>query len=203
MTITWYGHSCFKVASSEGSAVLDPYSEGSVPGLCLPPLEADIVLCSHSHADHYAPDAVKLTGQYPELRVERLGSWHDDAKGEKRGANTITIIEMAGFRIAHLGDLGHELTAGQIRAIGSLDALMIPVGGYYTIDAAAAKRVADAIGATVTIPMHYRGEGFGSDVLAPVSDFAALCDNVEYADGNSITLARGGPKKTVVLKLVR
>jgi L-ascorbate metabolism protein UlaG (beta-lactamase superfamily) len=183
--------------------ILDPYAEGSVPGLSLPPLMADAVLFSHSHPDHYTDKAVGLTGEMAELKIEQLGSWHDDVQGEKRGANTITILAGDGFRIAHLGDLGHELTAGQIKAIGSLDALMIPVGGYYTIDAATAKRVADAIGATVTIPMHYGGEGFGFDVLAPVSDFAALCGDVEYADGNSITLTRGGPKKTVILKLVK
>jgi L-ascorbate metabolism protein UlaG (beta-lactamase superfamily) len=78
---------------------------------------------------------------------------------------------------------------------------MIPVGGYYTIDAAAAKRVADAVGAAVTIPMHYRGEGFGFDVIAPVTDFAALCDNVEYAEGNSLELKRGGTGRTVILKV--
>ncbi|HBR08808.1 MAG TPA: Zn-dependent hydrolase [Clostridiales bacterium] len=202
MKITWYGHACFKLEFQSGSVVLDPYSEGSVPGLSLPPLEADIVLCSHGHADHGAAETVKLTGRTPALRVERLDAWHDEVKGEKRGANTIHIIEGDGLRAAHLGDLGHELTPGQIGAIGRLDALMIPVGGYYTIDAAAAKRTADAIGATVTIPMHYRGDGFGYEVLTPVSDFAALCDNVEYAE-SSIVLKSGGSRKTIVFKLVK
>lgn len=201
MKITWYGHSCYKIGTPEGTVVIDPYTEGSVPGLRLPPLTADIVLCSHGHRDHCHPESVGLTGADTGLTIERLASWHDDDGGEKRGPNTIHIIEADGFRAAHLGDLGHELSAGQVKAIGRLDALMIPVGGHYTIDAATAKRVADAIGAAVTIPMHYRGEGYGFDVIAPVSDFAALCDNVEYSEGNSITLSRGGPKRTVVLKV--
>ncbi|NCB51120.1 MAG: Zn-dependent hydrolase [Clostridia bacterium] len=201
MKITWYGHACFKIEAPEGSVVIDPYTEGSVPGLMLPPLSADIVLCSHGHRDHCHPESVALTGADTGLTVERLASWHDAAGGGKRGPNTIHIIESDGFRIAHLGDLGHELTAGQVRAIGKLDALMIPVGGHYTIDAATAKRVADAIGAGVTIPMHYRGESFGFDVIAPVSDFTALCDNVEYAEGNSIELIHEDRKRTVVLKV--
>lgn len=203
MTITWYGHSCFKIAAPEGSVVLDPYAADSVPGLRLPQITADIVLCSHVHRDHGAADLVSLTGEDTELRVERLGSWHDDARGEKRGGNTIHIIEGDGFRVAHLGDLGHELSEGQIRALGRLDALMIPVGGYYTIGPAAAKRVADAVGAAVTIPMHYRGENFGYDVTGTVEEFAALCGNAEYAGGNSLTLTHGGPRRIIILKLVK
>jgi L-ascorbate metabolism protein UlaG (beta-lactamase superfamily) len=95
------------------------------------------------------------------------------------------------------------LRDNEINALGRLDALMIPVGGYYTIDAATAKRIADTIGAAVTIPMHYRSESFGYDVISPVSDFAALCAGVEYAEGNSVELTHGGAKKTIIMKLVK
>jgi L-ascorbate metabolism protein UlaG (beta-lactamase superfamily) len=203
MKITWCGHSCFKIESPSGSIVIDPYTKGSVPGLTLPPLDADLVLCSHGHPDHSAENAVRLTGKQPDFKVERLCSWHDDEGGKKRGGNIIHIIEADGFRVAHLGDLGHELTDSALKDLGRLDALMIPVGGHFTINAETAKRVADAIGATVTIPMHYRGEGFGYDVISPVSDFAALCDNVEYAESSSIVLTGGDTKKTMILKLVR
>jgi L-ascorbate metabolism protein UlaG (beta-lactamase superfamily) len=63
MKITWYGHSCFRIEAPEGSVVIDPYTEGSVPGLRLPPLSADIVLCSHGHRDHCHPESVDLTGR--------------------------------------------------------------------------------------------------------------------------------------------
>ena len=52
MKITWYGHSCFKVESKEGSIVFDPYAPGKVPGLELPKITADAVICSHGHGDH-------------------------------------------------------------------------------------------------------------------------------------------------------
>ena len=44
MKLTWYGHSCFLLETAEGSVVFDPYAPGSVPGLKLPPLRADLVL---------------------------------------------------------------------------------------------------------------------------------------------------------------
>ena len=181
--------------------MLDPYSEGSVPGLTLPPLMADFVLCSHGHADHNAEGAVQLSSRSPDFTTEQLSAWHDDVRGAKRGATAINIMACDGFRVAHLGDLGCELTAGQLRVLQGVDALLIPVGGYYTIDAKAARAIADEIGAAVTIPMHYRGEGFGYAELATVDEFAALSENVVYAEGSSIELKRFDEgKKTVILK---
>ena len=201
MKLTWYGHSCFKMETQGGSLVLDPYAAGSVPGLTLPPLTADAVLCSHGHADHSAAEAVKLTGRSPDFTAERLCAWHDDVRGAKRGDTALTVVVWDGFRVAHLGDLGCALTAEQLRILRGVDALLLPVGGYYTIDAPAAQAMADEIGAAVTIPMHYRGEGFGYGEIATVDEFAALSENVVYAQGSSVELRRfDGTKKTVILK---
>ncbi len=200
MLITWYGHSCFKLESDSGSVVLDPYSNGSVPGLTLPrDILADTVIYSHSHADHNAEGLVGVTGtESADVRCETLYTWHDEVQGKKRGMNTVNVIMIDGLRVAHLGDIGCELTAGQISCLGRLDALMIPVGGYYTIDAAQAKALADRIGAGVTIPMHYRGEGFGLAEIGTVEDFTRLCGDVERLDGSVFELKKHGGKKTVV-----
>ena len=56
--LRWYGHSCFRLDFGEGGSVIfDPYAKGSVPGAELPKKpEADLVFCSHDHADHNAAD---------------------------------------------------------------------------------------------------------------------------------------------------
>ena len=201
MKLTWYGHSCFMIESRAGRVVFDPYADGSVPGLTLKPLTADLVLCSHGHADHAGEDKVTLTGEQTDYTVETLGCWHDDANGQKRGENLIRIVSGGGARVCHLGDVGHMLSKGQIKAIGHVDALLIPVGGFYTIDAATARELADAIDAQLVIPMHYRGEGFGYDVIETVQPFLDLTKNVEFAEGSSIELPDFGAPRTVVLKL--
>lgn len=201
MKLTWYGHSCFMIESRAGRVVFDPYSDGSVPGLSLPQLTADLVLCSHGHADHAGEEKVTLTGEQTDYTVETLCCWHDDAGGSKRGENLIRIVSGGGARVAHLGDVGHMLPPGQIKALRHVDALMIPVGGFYTIDAVTARELADAIEPQLVIPMHYRGEGFGYEVIGPVDSFTALTKNVEYAEGNSIELPDFGAPRTVVLKL--
>lgn len=203
MKITWYGHSCFKLSSESGSVIFDPYARGYVPGVELPEgLEADLVLCSHAHDDHNAADRVKLTGKSCRLTVETLHTWHDDAHGNKRGANLVHIVSGDGFAVAHLGDLGHIPSETQLLSLQGLDAVMIPVGGYYTIDAAEARELVEKIAPVVTMPMHYRGEGFGFDVIGTVEDYIALCPGeVLRINGNSYELSQGESAKTVVLSL--
>ena len=200
MKLTWYGHSCFLVESDSGSAVLDPYSPGSVPGLTLPALTADTVICSHGHRDHFYPQGVRLSGGENRMEVTRIPSFHDGLKGLLRGENTITVLEAEGLRLAHLGDLGHLLEPEQLARLGHIDVLLIPVGGHYTIDAAQAARLADQIGAGITIPMHYRGEGFGYDVIGPVEDFLSLRERVVCLETNSLELLPSAEPITLVLR---
>ncbi len=202
MKITWLGHSCFMLEGAEGTLVLDPYSDGSVPGWRLPELKADAVLCSHGHADHAGVEKVKLSGRAHGYGIEAVGCFHDGEGGALRGENIIHIITGGGVRVAHLGDLGHGLDSEQLARIGRPDVLLIPVGGHFTIDAAQADAIAREIGARVTVPMHYRGEGFGYEVIGPLSDFTALRDGVVYADSNSFDPADYEDGATLVLKPV-
>jgi len=58
--------------------------------------------------------------------------------------------------ICHCGDLGHLLTEEQVKDIGSVDILMIPVGGRMTLNGEDGAKVMQQLKPTVTIPMHYR-----------------------------------------------
>lgn len=200
MRLTWYGHSCFLLETDSGSVVLDPYAPGSVPGLTLPPLEADAVICSHDHRDHGYAQGVRLSGREPGFGLLRLETFHDGLGGAKRGGNLITLIDAEGLRLLHLGDLGHELDAGQVAALGRVDVLLVPVGGFYTIDAAQAAATVRALRPRVTVPMHYCGEGFGYGEIAPAEDFLALCDNVRRLDANTLELSAPCESFTALLK---
>ena len=182
MTITYLGHSCFALESQGYRMILDPYEPDSVPGYRPLRERANQVLCSHEHRDHHGVDQVELRqgGESP-FAVKTISTWHDDVQGAKRGPDTIHILDDGQCRVAHLGDLGCALTAGQMDQLRGLDALMIPVGGFYTIDAQQAKALVDQLKPRVVIPMHYRGENFGYDVIGPLSDFTALCGSaVDY-----------------------
>jgi L-ascorbate metabolism protein UlaG (beta-lactamase superfamily) len=162
MKLRWLGHSCFLLTSDEGINVLmDPYNE--MVGK-LPAIEADIVTVSHQHGDHNNVKAVqgqptvmdKAGTSYGDgIEISGVETAHDEAGGSKRGKNIIFKITMDGIRFCHCGDLGHLLTPEQLRSIGMVDVLLVPVGGFFTIDAETAAKVVGQIKPAVTIPMHY------------------------------------------------
>lgn len=182
MDITWLGHSSFRLNGKTGSLITDPF-DGKMVGLKFPSVKADIVTVSHNHDDHnnvkVVNDVKKVIqgpGEYEIQEISLIGisSFHDDEKGQKRGGNTIFVIEMDGIRLCHLGDLGHKLEKNQIDLIGDIDVLMIPVGGTYTIDYKEAEEVTRKIEPKLIIPMHYKHPKMKSDLagkLTPVEPF--------------------------------
>lgn len=183
--LTWLGHSCFKMEYRGWSLVVDPYADGSVPGL--PPLResAAAVYCSHGHGDHNAADCVQCSSApAPEdFSVETIESVHDHHRGARRGRNTIHVFRFGKLRIVHMGDVGCMPEEETISRLRGCDVLLLPVGGYYTVDEAEAFRITESIAPRCTVPMHYRGKGFGYDVIGTVIPFAARFDSPKWLNG--------------------
>ena len=104
------------------------------------------------------------------------------------------------MRVAHLGDIGHMLAGEALEKLRGVDALLVPVGGFFTIDPVTANRLADAIGPRVVIPMHYRLGDMGFDVIAELGDFTALRRDVIEYDTNTLELTAETPAQTAVLR---
>ena len=183
--------------------MLDPYGVGSVPGLRLPDLSADAVRVSHSHTDHGAVERVLTSGKPLNFRVREVMGDHDHHNGAHRGKNRILVIEYEGLRLVHLGDQGCVLTQKQIDEIGHPDLLMLPVGGYFTIDAAEARQIMDQLQPSVTVPIHYRDGTIGFDVLSTLDEFLALVDiPVVRCEERQFTITEGMPRQVLIPKLV-
>ena len=175
--IQWLGHSCFRVECQGYVIVLDPFSPGSVPGCKdIQNVEADQVLCSHEHGDHNYRAGVILREDGPEnpFTVTALPWYHDGQQGAQRGPNTIYVLEAQGLRVAHFGDVGCMPSQEVQDQLQNLDAIMLPVGGHFTVGPQEAMDIVKAIQPRVVIPMHYRSDRFGFDVLAPVEKFLDL-----------------------------
>ncbi len=202
ITIQWHGHSCFSVTADDYTIVLDPFADGSVPGLPNLALHANRVLCSHEHSDHSCTDAVTVTEkENSPFHVLKIDTFHDDAQGSKRGPNRIHILEAHGIRVVHFGDLGCMLTAEQTELLKKADVLMIPIGGFYTIDAAQAKEIVSALNPRVVIPMHYRSDSFGYPVIGRLDEFTKYYHNVVTYEGDTIVVDAETKGQTAVLKL--
>jgi L-ascorbate metabolism protein UlaG (beta-lactamase superfamily) len=102
--------------------------------------------------------------------MKGISTYHDTSKGSERGSNTIFTLKMDNIQLCHLGDLGHLLSDKELAEIGPVDILLIPVGGFFTIDPKEATRVAEQIKPKILIPMHFKTQKCGFPI-APVEDF--------------------------------
>jgi L-ascorbate metabolism protein UlaG (beta-lactamase superfamily) len=218
--LTWYGQSCFMLESASGTRIMmDPVAANMG---YLPPadLHADAITISHDHPDHtnlallqgkprvirgITADKkgwVKIVDKVKDITVRSVGVYHDQQHGADLGLDTVFIFETGGVRIAHLGDLGHALTDQQISAIGSVDVVLVPVGGGSTVDAQLATYVVDQIRPRLmVIPMHFKTEALTSKDLAPVDAFLAGRPNVRREKSNRIAITgwRYKPSAEVVV----
>ena len=201
--VTWYGHSCFRIELAGSSIVLDPYAPASVPGIRLPDLRADAVHCSHGHSDHNASDRVELSGKPVNFVLRTLEGTHDHHAGTRRGKNRIAVLEGDGLRIVHLGDQGCLLTQAQIDAIGRPDLLLVPVGGFFTIDCAEARAIVEQLRPRVAVPMHFREGKIGYDKISTVDAFLEGDRPVVRIEGDSFAVTPDMPEQIILPKLVQ
>lgn len=203
LTIRTHAHACFEVTYRGFTVVFDPYQDHYLPGLPAIDAAADLVLCSHGHGDHNAAEVIKpLTGHENPWKIIEIPTFHDECGGAKRGNNLIRVLECPAFRIAHFGDIGHQLSPEQLAAIGPLDAAMIPIGGYYTIGPAEAWEMAKAVNPKVLIPMHYRAGNVGLQIVATVEEFLAIAEGNVTRPGSILTLTENPERQIAVLDYI-
>ena len=189
MKLTWLGHACFLLEQDGYRAVIDPYT--GVAGYPDLRISAHAVYCSHHHFDHDAVDCVALLpGRPSPFTVREIPAFHDSRGGALRGDNVIRVFTAGNVSVAHLGDLGHQLSREQREAVGPVDMVLVPVGGVYTLDAAGARDVCRALSPRWIVPMHYRHGVFGLPEVSTVEPFLSLwpAERVHRSDGPELDL---------------
>ncbi len=212
--VKWLGHACFEIKGETVTIVTDPH-DGTSLNIPRPKAEADIVLVSHTHFDHMdgikfvkRPDAEEIVAKTGEMeikgvKIKGIKSYHDKSMGRQRGENVIYVFEVDGVRFCHLGDLGHILTDEQVREIGEVDVLLIPVGGTFTIDAREASEIIEMLKPKIVIPMHYKIKGLNLPISG-VEEFIADKKNVEKISGSEVEITKEnlpGETKIIVLSI--
>lgn len=213
----WHGQSFFELITPQGTRVVfDPHE---IEAYGRKQVTADVVLVSHLHTDHTRLEVVTnkdkarvIQGLKPptqpgrpqefnpieeeikDLKLRNVLLNHDNMDGLLRGKNTAWIVEAAGLKIVHLGDLGHKLTREQLRQIGPVDILMIPIGGIYTINGSEAREVVEQLQPRrAVIPMHY-GTRVYEDLLGPEEFLDDLPkDQVKKLPGNLVEIKPADP----------
>ena len=200
MLITYHGHAEFMIELQDGFRIVtDPYD--AHVGYEMKEHACDAVLVSHGHGDHNYTH--KLTGAF--ARVDKEGAWHlgenvrvdalpsvhDEEGGAKRGKNLIMRLQAEGLTLVHLGDQGDDLTEQQRKQLGKVDILMIPVGGFYTIDAQKAKTLVEKLQPRVVIPMHYKTKVNADWPIADEKPFLQLMGQPDVQPMPLIRITKG------------
>lgn len=165
MEITWYGHSCFRLTERNyATVVTDPFDH-KVVGYDPLKLKAEIVTISHDAPGHSNRDAVKGAthvlmgaGEFEVGDVFITAVQTDGTSGKKskdKVRNTLYVFDYDGITVAHLGDLQDVPTQSEVEALGTVNVLLVPVGGGSGLNAAKAAEVVSLIEPNLVIPMHY------------------------------------------------
>lgn len=149
---------------------------GPETGYSLGKIQADIVTVSNPSPGHGYLETlqegyrlIRGPGEYEikDTYITGVPTFHDDAKGQKLGKNTIYVIEMEGVTLCHLGDLGHSISPEMIGELGSINVLFIPIGGRTTLGAAAAADLVRNLNPGFVLPMHYKTAAEKSELDFP------------------------------------
>lgn len=168
MDITWYGHSCFRLAErGRITSITDPFAD--TVGLPVPKLKGDVVTVSHDMPGHNHLEAVKGTrltltgpGEYEISGVYIQGIAMHDAETGRR--NVAYAFNYDSLTVLHVGDLSHVPDQRLIEDLGQVNVLMLPVGGGNALRAAQAAEVVALIEPYFVIPMHYALPGLALEL---------------------------------------
>ena len=184
--ITWLGHAAFKIEIAGKTVLIDPWLDGNPtsPVKASEITEADIVYVTHDHTDHLG-DAFNICkrtnatfvgtfelgnlaqekgvknvmglniGGRVEIQGVKLWVVHAFHTASK-GAPTGVVVEGEGKSVYHAGDTG---LFGDMQLIGELyrlDVALLPIGGYYTMEAREAAEAVRLLKPKAVIPMHYK-----------------------------------------------
>ena len=164
--ITYLGHSSFLIESPEGVRIVTDYN-----GVHRGPVTPDIVTMNNAHSTHFT-DVIEpgvkhvLRGwnpaggmanhslQYRDIRVNNVPT-NVRGFGETRyNGNSIFVFDLADLCIAHLGHLHHTLTEAHLAELGTIDIVLVPVDGSFTLNQPEMIEVLRQLKAKIAIPMH-------------------------------------------------
>ena len=166
--LKFLGHSSFLITAPGGArAVMDPYV---IPVLDPPPRAVTV---SNFHETHsitgpYVGKSEIFFGVTKEGKANpidrtfgklRISSFPQVDGAEKFSfvLNTIYVFQAGGLCIAHFGNARFGPSPGQIRELGKIHVLLLPIDGSFTVPHEVAAKIVKRIGPNIVIPMHYFG----------------------------------------------
>lgn len=227
MIVRFHGHACFELEAADGTRLcVDPYEAGGFGGAVALPRLPDHFhawVATHAHPDHDAgheiPAATRVhvdalrPGTSPRpgapgetsfgpFRIEALRAFHDEFAGLLRSGTTDLLrVTADGTTFVHVGDLGERLVGPALDWLAAvpIDALAVPVGGYFTLGPDGAAELTALLRPRFALPCHASDDGVE---LAPLGDRARFVERFSRTESRrelDLSQPRDHDRTSVVL----
>ncbi|MBL7153412.1 MAG: MBL fold metallo-hydrolase [Phycisphaerae bacterium] len=207
LTLKWLGHASFRISHEDTVVYIDPWKLKDAPR------DADLVLVSHSHHDHYSPEDINkvsvaetklaasndvvlkegvgqaivpgLTLEFEGVRVHGVPAYNPAKQFHPKGNQWVGfVVEIGGKRIYYAGDT--DIT-DEMKALKDIDVALLPVGGTYTMNAEEAAEAIGHIKPKLAVPYHW-GDIVGGESDAEEFAEKAQCEVKVLKPGESVSL---------------
>ena len=176
MDITWLGHSCFRLHDADMVVVTDPYPTSI--GLRVDNRPASVVTVSNTHLNHNNtksiegdPKIFSDPGEYEYNGVTARGVMTPLLDGQlQEHRNVAFSIEIGSVNVCHLGDISVPMTTRMIDELKPVDVVLVPTGGYCTLQIDQVYQTLQDLDAKIVIPMHYKTDQTDLE-LDPIENF--------------------------------
>ena len=199
MQLFWHGYSSIrieaKIEDQDVTLMTDPYeNEASLrfPRTASP----DVLLLSHQDRKKFNLEAVQGTpfiiSDPGEFEVKNLFVYAIQDPAIDSGTKNRQMIYkcmVEGMSVVFLGQLKRKLTDMELEVVGSVDILVIPVGGGDVMDGKMATAVIADIEPRVVVPINFDIPG----IKAPLADVNSFCKNLsgcKRQDANKLKIAK-------------
>jgi L-ascorbate metabolism protein UlaG (beta-lactamase superfamily) len=158
MELQYYGANCIKISTKKATIVIDDnLADLGLPAVTKP---GDIALFTGAHGEPAVETKLVIDnpGEYEvaDISIQGIAARSHLEESEKKEDTTIFKLITDDIRLVAIGHVFPELNDVQLEAIGTVDVLVIPVGGNgYTLDPIGALKLIKKIEPKLVIPTHY------------------------------------------------
>ncbi len=191
MEFQFHGANCLSVATKHSTLVIDD----NLATLGLKPITKADNIALFTQLPEVQPEARLVITDPGEYEVSEISVFGIAARAHMDEADqqtaTIYKIQYEDLKVAVVGHIHPDLTEDHLEEIGTVDILIVPVGGNgYTLDAIGAMQIVKKIEPKIVIPTHYEDTKVNYPVPQQPLGEALKVFGVEAPD----TLAKFKPK---------
>lgn len=193
MELQYKGANCMRISTKDAVFFTDPV----VPGLKLKTDKATALIATQESllGDPGDVFTIDTPGEF-ELSGVSVKGIAARAHMDEEGIESATMYKLmtGDINVLVTGHIFPKLTDDELESIGTIDVLIIPVGGNgYTLDATGAVAVIRAIEPKIVIPTHYQDKAIKYEV--PQSEVKLFLDELgvqSHNDEDKLKLKGGG-----------